>query len=54
MNDYKKKSPPVTRADFYKASNERFIKHCQRVAREQVIKETQGKYKESQNGNVRN
>ena len=47
MKKTKKKSPPVTRADFYKASNERFIKHCQRVAREQVIKETQGKYKEN-------
>jgi len=51
MTKTKKKSPPVTREDFYKASNERFIKHCRRVAREQVIKETQGKYKENKNEN---
>jgi|SaaInl7_150m_RNA_FD_contig_21_289894_length_261_multi_3_in_0_out_0_2 hypothetical protein len=27
MNDYKKKSPPVTHADFYKASQERFSQY---------------------------
>jgi hypothetical protein len=48
MTKNKKKNPPVTRADFYKASNERFIKHCLRIAREQVIKSTQGTYKENQ------
>ena len=48
MTKTKKKSPKITRADFYKASNERFIKHCQRVAREQVLQETKGTYRENQ------